>query len=55
MSSDLVFSEEELRDWVGSGEPTEHRSTLNKDHVFLHLNFVLQQVNFRLKQQNAGQ
>ena len=50
----LLFLEEEWRDWVGSNEPTESSSTLNKDSVFLHLTFTLQQVNFQLKQHNAG-
>ena len=50
----FYVTEEELRDWVGNGEPAESRSTLNKDHVFLHVNFVLQQINFKLKQHNSG-
>ena len=50
----FYVTEEELRDWVGNDEPAESRSTLNKDHVFLHVSFVLQQINFKLKQHNSG-
>lgn len=50
----LDVSEEEWRDWIGSTEPTESRSTLNKDHIFLNLTFVLQQVTCELRQRRTG-
>lgn len=49
-----VITEEELRDWVGQGEPDEKKSLLTKDTVLLRMKFTLQMITLSLFEHDTG-